>query len=142
MSWRELLKNNISNTNDNTDRSDKTPTKHKEETPFVTSVPSVIGDTKLKISCWTCSHLSLDELPGLCKLFPKQKLIPIAIVDKGCKQFKPDLSPLDKQITRLWNHAHNMADFTDSDNAPFEERKALVPAIFSLGQTIDIIKGN
>ncbi len=92
-------------------------------------------------SCWTCSHLSLNGLPGLCKLIPENKPIPVMMVDRGCNHFKPDTSVIENHVSRLWDHANRMADFTDGSNAPFEERKALVPAIFSIGNTIDKIKG-
>lgn len=117
----------------------KVEEKNKKEAfaPFAPFAPFALSNQNVK-TCWNCSLLSLEDFPGLCK--SESKLIPVSIIEKGCKQFQPDLSPLDEQITRLWNHAHRMADFTDSDKAPYEERKVLVPAIFSLGQTIDNLK--
>lgn len=92
-------------------------------------------------SCWNCTLLSLDRLPGLCSWFPESKIIPVSIVDEGCRHFKPDTGSSNELINRLWNHAHKMADFTDGDTAPFENRKELVPAILSIGKKIDQIKG-
>jgi len=94
----------------------------------------------LKKSCWNCSLLSLEAFPGRCNWYPESKLIPVLIVDEGCKQFKLNSSPLDKRINELWDHAHAMANFTDSDKAPFKERKVLVPAILSIGKIIDKLK--
>ena len=94
----------------------------------------------LEKSCWNCSLLSLDGFPGNCNWYPERKLIPVSIVDKGCKQFKLNSYSVDKRINELWNHAHAMADFTDSDKAPFEDRKVLVSAIFSIGKIIDKLK--
>lgn len=92
-------------------------------------------------SCWNCTLLLLDRLPGLCSWFPESKIIPVSIVDEDCRHFKPDTCSSDDLVNRLWKHAHKMADFTDSDAAPFNERKELIFAIFSIGKRIDQIKG-
>ena len=94
----------------------KVEEKNKKEA-FAPFAPFALSNQNVK-TCWNCSLLSLEKFPSLCKWYPKSKLIPVSIIEKGCRQFQPDLSPLDKQITRLWNHAHKMADFTDSNKAP------------------------
>ncbi len=133
MSWRKILKNNISDPlMQKVQNIQKAPKK-----TFAPSAPFAGDAENIKKSCWTCSYLSFGGLPGLCSWYPESKPIPVSIVDNGCKQFKAT----SVNINHLWKHAHKMADFTDGGNAPFEERKALVPAIFSIGNRIDEIKG-
>jgi len=131
MDWREILKTNTSDTYmENVKNMNKV--KKSTYSPFS---PYSGGDSKLK-TCWNCFHLSLEKLPGLCLFIPENKPIPVSLIDIGCEQFKA----MNPDINKLWIHAHKMADYTDGSKAPYSERKALVPAIFSIGKVIDKIK--
>ncbi len=102
----------------------------KPQPPFATIATIATASGEVIKSCWACRYFSTDSFPGNCK----GKIISSI---EGCGQFEPDSSPMDKLISKLWDHAKGMNDFIDGDAAPYEERKALVPAFTALGEFID-----